>query len=85
MTPFIGPITNSLIENIIKEFKKKEVKDKIIKNVCEPLLQDLSIRYYPYFICVIVILVLIIVLLLSILILIILNRRNYVSILTNEI
>ena len=63
-----GPITNSVIDGVISEIKKKKTKEKIMKNIVDPLLCDLTTRYYPYLITITIILVLIVVLLLSILI-----------------
>jgi hypothetical protein len=75
MPNFIGPITNSLIDNIIKEFKKKEIKEKIIKNVCDPIIYDISVRFYPYFILILTILGVIIILL-SIIIILLFSKKN---------
>jgi len=68
MSSYIGPITDSVIEGIIKELKKKETKEKVMSNIIDPLLCDMSSRYYPYFMMMIVILLIIIILLVSILI-----------------
>jgi hypothetical protein len=76
MSSYIGPITNSVIEGIIKELKKKETKEKVMKNIIDPLLCDMSSRYYPYFMMVIVILLIIIILLVSILIVDITSRNR---------
>ena len=54
-----GPITNSVIDGVISEIKKKKTKEKIMKNIVDPLLCDLTTRYYPYLITITIILVLI--------------------------
>ena len=64
---FIAPITNSVIDLVIKEIKKRKTKEKIMKNIIDPLLKDLSIRYYPHFITITIALVVIIILLITIL------------------
>lgn len=69
MSTYIGPFTNSLIDGLIREIKKKETKEKIMENIVDPLLADVSSRYYPYFILITIILVIIIILLVAILIL----------------
>lgn len=67
MSNYIGPITDSVIEGIIRELKKKETKEKVMRDIIDPLLYDMASRYYPYFIMMIVILVIIIILLVAIL------------------
>ena len=74
MTSYIGPITDSVIEGIIKELKKKETKEKVMKHIIDPLVRDMSSRYYPYFMMMIIILLIIIILLVSILIVNIMHR-----------
>ena len=64
---FIVPMTNSIIDCIIKEINKKKTKEKIMKSVIDPLLKDLSIRYYPHFIIITLVLLVIIILLITIL------------------
>lgn len=76
MSNFVGPVTDALINNIIKEIKKKETKEKIMKNIIDPLLYDLSSRYYPYFMMIIVTLLLIVILLVSILIITLISSRK---------
>jgi uncharacterized membrane protein len=68
MTTYIGPITDSVIEGIIKELKKKETKEKVMKNIIDPLILDMSSRYYPYFMMVIIVLLIIVILLVAILV-----------------
>lgn len=75
MSTYIGPMTEALIDTVIKELKKKHNKEKIMKNIIDPLLCDLSTRYYPHFMSMIVILILMVVLLLSILIIMIASRN----------
>ena len=75
MPNFIGPITNSLIDNIIKEFKKKEMKEKITTNICDPIIYDIRIRFYPYFVLILTILCIIIILLTIIIILLFSKKK----------
>jgi hypothetical protein len=70
----IGPITDAVINGIIKEINKKKTKDKIMKHIFDPLLGDLTARYYPHFMTVTITLVVMILLLVSILILIVLSK-----------
>lgn len=64
----IGPMTDAVIDKIIRELKKKKTKEKIMTNIVDPLLCDLSTRYYPHFLIVTVILIIIVIMLLAILI-----------------
>ena len=45
---YIGPITNDLLNQCIKEIKKPEVKEKIMKNIFDPILSEFFKRYYSY-------------------------------------
>lgn len=72
----IGPFTEKLIGDLSDEMKKKETRDRIFEGLVDPLLQDLSTRYYPYFILIIVVLILIVVLLMAIMITMVIQRRK---------
>ena len=76
MSSYIGPITDSVIEGIIQEFRKRETKEKVMRNIIDPVLCDITARYYPYFMMLVVILLIIIVLLVAILIMTIMNREK---------
>jgi hypothetical protein len=76
MSAYIGPVTNSVIDGIIKELKKKKTKDKIIKDIVDPLLCDLATRYYSHFLTIVIILFVIVLLLITILILTVLNQHK---------
>ena len=73
---YIGPITDSIIDCLIKEVKKKETKEKIMQNIIDPLLKDMSSRYYPYFMMIIVIMLIVIILLVIILIINIISIKK---------
>lgn len=75
MDNYIGPITSGIIDKIIKEIKKKETKEKIMINIVDPLLKDLSTRYYPHFMVITIILIVIVAMLLAILCVVLLNRN----------
>jgi pyridoxal/pyridoxine/pyridoxamine kinase len=76
MSGYIGPATDAVIDGIIKELKKKQTKEKVMKNIIDPLLCDMSSRYYPYFMMITVILIIIIVLLISILGMTVINANK---------
>ena len=77
MSSYIGPIADSLIDGIIKEFQKKEVKEKIEQNIINPLLADVLRKYYPYLVTIVIIFIIIILLLIWILILEMKHRCNH--------
>lgn len=72
----IGPITDSLIDSCIKELKKKENKEKIYKNILDPVLQEINYKYAPYFILITSLLGLIIILMCIILIILLINKNK---------
>ena len=72
---FLGPVTNSILDLIIEEIKKTKTKEKIMENIIDPLLKDLSIRYYPHFIIITIALIMIIILLISILVINVLGNQ----------
>ena len=65
---FIGPMTDGIINSFIDEVKKKKNKEKIMKNIIAPILDDINSKYYPHVITLTVFLTLIIVLLILLLI-----------------
>lgn len=45
---YIGPLTQELLNTFAREFKKKETKSKITKNIIDPLANEIAHRCYPY-------------------------------------
>lgn len=75
MSTYVGPITDGIINEIIKKLKNKKTKEKIMKNIIDPLLYDLTMRYYPHLLTMTIILVVIVLLLISILIINIVSNK----------
>jgi hypothetical protein len=73
---YVGPVTNAIIDSVIKEIKKKNNKEKIMTNIIDPLVRDMSSRYYPYFIMLIIVMLIIIILLVSILTINIMSMKD---------
>jgi hypothetical protein len=46
----VKEITEKIIDNFIKEFKKRENSDKIQSNIIDPIVQYAFSRLYPYII-----------------------------------
>ena len=70
----IGPMTSGFINNLILELKKKYNKDKIIKYFIDPIINDITSRYYSYFLSLILILIFMVLMLIILIILIIFNK-----------
>jgi hypothetical protein len=64
---FIGPVTDNIVNGILCELKKKKNKDKIMKDLIEPIINDINERYYPHMLILTVLLSIIIILLLFLL------------------
>lgn len=73
---YVGPITNGIVCGLIDEFKKKKTKDKLIKNIIDPILCDIAKKYYPHIVTLITVLGLMILLLISILIISLLPNKE---------
>lgn len=70
MSTLIGPITESVIEGIIDQFRRTEIKERLMNNIIDPILADIVSRYYSYFMMFVAAILLIIILLIIILVLI---------------
>jgi len=68
MSEYVTPIVNSIVDKFAMEMQKKEIRDKIMEQICLPILKDISSKYYIYFMSIIIFLVVIILLLLALLI-----------------
>jgi hypothetical protein len=51
---YIGPITQQILDNCSKELSKSETKEKIVKNIVEPIMHGLFRKYLSYILCFIV-------------------------------
>jgi hypothetical protein len=85
MLGYIGPMTDALINQITVELKKKENKDKIMNNIIDPLLCDITARYYSHFLTGTVVLIIIVVLLLTIIFLNFYGNKSIRAITHNDI
>lgn len=74
MNKYVGPLTDGIIDSVVKEIKKKKTKEKIMVGIVDPLLCDLTNRYYPHLMTITIILVVVVLLLIGILILLVLQR-----------
>jgi len=84
MNNCVGPITDALIDKAISEVNKKKTKEKIMSGVIDPLLKDISNRYYPHFITITSMLAVIVLLLISVLILLIIQKMDSCTIYSRD-
>lgn len=63
---YVGPVTRQLIDNCTKELGKTETRDKIIKNIIDPIMNGLFKKYLSYIACFIIMQIMIIILLIFI-------------------
>jgi hypothetical protein len=75
MDLYIGPMTDSLLINISNELKKKKNKERIMKDIIGPILEDINKKYYPHFVSIISLFIMMILLLISLLILSIYTKK----------
>lgn len=59
----LSPFVEDMINKIIEEAKKKKHRDNLMKNMIEPILEDINDKYYPHMMTLMVLLCLIIILL----------------------
>jgi dolichol kinase len=64
---YIGPFTDKLYKEFVQEIKKEKYKKTLMKNIIEPILDDLNKKYYSHIIFFISMLILIILLLIGLL------------------
>ena len=46
---YIGPLTTSILDAGINEFNKPTTREKITKNIVDPLVKEISMKLLPYF------------------------------------
>jgi hypothetical protein len=68
-------MTSKIITNIINELKKKYNKEKIMKYFIDPIIKNITDKYYSYFLSLMLILIFMVVMLIILILLIIFNRK----------
>ena len=46
---YVGPVTSSIIDASIEEIKKPANREKITKNIVNPIVKEISMKLLPYF------------------------------------
>ena len=49
----VGNITDRIVDTASKHIKNKKNREKIMKNIIEPVLTDINKKYYPHYITII--------------------------------
>lgn len=57
MNKYVSPIMDNLIDILTKEISKGKNRKKIMKNIIQPILEDINRKYYPHFMALISLLV----------------------------
>lgn len=73
---FASHITSNMLDIVIEELNKQDNKKKIREKIIDPILCEITERYYKYFLYFVITLLLIVVLLISLLILYIMNKSS---------
>ena len=71
-----GEFSNGLLNSCLKELKKKENRDKIMNDVIDPIVSDITCKYYPHFLLLTILQFLMVILLGVILAYIIMNNKK---------
>lgn len=73
---YIGPITQDLIDTCVNEFKKKDTREKISKNIVDPIVLEIKEKFYNYYLLFIILQFVIICLLIYIIIITNMMKKN---------
>ena len=46
---YIGPLTTSILDAGINEFNRPETREKVTKNIIDPIVKEISTKLLPYF------------------------------------
>lgn len=75
MDEYICTITNNLINILTIQVKKKKNRNKIMKNIIEPVLEDINKKYYPHYITIISLFIMMIIMLLTLLFVVLSTKK----------
>jgi hypothetical protein len=75
MDDYLGNITDNLISTLTTQVKKKKNRDKIMKNIVEPVLKDINNKYYPHYITIISLFIMMIIMLITLLFVVFWTRK----------
>jgi hypothetical protein len=67
METYVAPVTDNLIDIITAHVKKKRNREKIMKTIIEPVLEDINRKYYPHYITLISLFIMMILMLITLL------------------
>jgi hypothetical protein len=67
METYVAPVTDNIIDIITTHVKKKRNREKIMKTIIEPVLEDINKKYYPHYITLISLFIMMILMLITLL------------------
>ena len=50
MDDYINSFTDNLLNTVSTQIKKKKNREKIMKTIIEPVLEDINKKYYPHYV-----------------------------------
>jgi hypothetical protein len=59
---YIGPLTQTLLDSCITEFKKNDTRNKITENIIDPIVKEISTKLLPYFATLLILQIIIVIL-----------------------
>jgi amino acid transporter len=71
----VGSITDRVVNTASKHIKNKKNREKIMKNIIEPVLTDINKKYYPHYITVITLFIMMIIMLIILLIISLYSKK----------
>lgn len=72
----VGYITDTIINQCIQELNKKETREKVNKNILNPIIEKINRKIYPYFLTFSVLIIIILVLIIIIFFSLILKNKS---------
>ena len=85
MEEYVSKITKVMFKNVIIELRKDKNRKKIMKDIIEPVLEDINNKYYPHFITLITLLIILIILIILMMVYIYTTRPSNITAITKNI
>ena len=76
MDTYVAPITDNIIDVVTRHVKKKKNRDKIMKTIIEPVLEDINRKYYPHFMALLSLLIIMTIMMIGLTIIVYTSKTN---------